>query len=128
MKTENKLLTVFSVFIFLVFLTGYYLYLNNTLSVPDWIAFLAGGSTTTLNFYLGIISLRIALNAPINRFLGIVFGGMLLRLILLLGVVYGGLQFLEIKRDVFIFVIFVFYTIYLVVEIFYFYLLKGKHP
>jgi hypothetical protein len=127
MKTENKLLIIFSGFILLVFLTGYYLHFNSTLSSPVWIAFITGGSLTTLNFYLGILSLRIALNAPNNRFLAIVFGGMLTRMLFMLVVIYIGVKLLEIRMDVFIFVIFVFYTIYLLFEIFYFYLLKGKH-
>jgi hypothetical protein len=127
MKKENKLLLIFSIFVFLVFFGGYYLYINDILSVQDWTAFLTGGTLTTLNFYLGILSFNLALNASHNRFLAIVLGGMLIRLFLMLGVVYAGLIFLQIRRDVFIFVIFVFYTIYLVAEIFYFYLLKGRH-
>jgi hypothetical protein len=126
MKKGNRVLIYFTAFIILLFLSGYYLYLNNTLSAPDWTAFLAGGFLTTLNFYTGIISLRIALKKPDNRFLSIVYGGMILRLALMLAAVYAGLQFLEFRRDVFIFVIFVFYTISLIIEIFYFYLLKEK--
>jgi hypothetical protein len=126
MKKENKYLIVFSFFIFLVFSAGYYLYLNDTLTVSDWKAFLTGGSFTTLNFFLGIISLKLALNAHNKFFIAIVLGGMMVRMIMMLGVVYAGIRFLEIRIDVFIFVIFVFYTIYLVFEVLYFYLLRER--
>jgi hypothetical protein len=126
MKKENKILIIFSVFIILVFLSGYYLYYSNTLSVSTWIAFISGLSLTTLNFYLGIISVLAALNASDKRFLIIILGGIFFRLVMLLIGVYAGIRLLEIRIDVFIFVIFVSYTIYLVFEIFYFYIIRGR--
>jgi len=126
MKKENRFILIFSSFIILIFLTGYYLSLYNILSKPDWIAFISGGLLTTLNFYTGVFSIRIALRSEQDRFMSILFGGMLIRLAILLGAVYTALKILEIKRDVFIFVIFIFYSIYLISEIIYFYLLKGR--
>jgi hypothetical protein len=124
MKIENKFISIFSSFIFFIFLTGYLLFLKGTLSSPDWTAFLAGGSLTTLNFILGLISLKIAVRSPDKRFLVIVFGGMMFRMLLMLVFIYISLKILQIKVDVFIFVIFGFYTLYLVAEILYFFLLK----
>jgi hypothetical protein len=126
MRTENKFLIVISVLIFSVFLTGFVFYFVELLSPQVWKAFLSGGILTTLNFFSGILSLRIALKSGANRFLSIVLGGMLIRMALMLGIVFIWLKFLQIKDDVFIFVIFIFYSFYLIAEIFYFYLLKGR--
>lgn len=126
MKKENKFITVFSVFIVFLFISGYLLYSTGTLSHSEWIAFLTGSLSTTFNFILGLVPIRIGINSSQKKFLIIVFGGILIRMTLMLAVVYLALKFLQISANVFIFVIFVFYTFYLFAEIFYLYLLKER--
>jgi hypothetical protein len=126
MRKENKFLTLFAAFILLLVIIFLILYFFHQFSDNDLTAFIYGFSLTTLNFIGGTLSIKIALDKENKGFLSIIFGGILVRMMLMLGAVYLGLQFLEIKTDVFIFVIFIFYSFYLIAEIFYFYLLKGR--
>lgn len=126
MKNGNKLLLAVSVFSFIIFLSLYILFLKSIILPQVWNSFLSAFMLAILNFYAGIVTFRKALTSEKERFSGIVLGGMVIRLILMLTGVYISLKFLQIREDVFIFVIFVFYTFYLITEIFYFYLLRGK--
>ncbi len=107
-------------------LAGYVLYAAGILSYPAWLTVIIGFALTTLNFIIGIISFRMAVKSSQIRFLAIVAGGIIIRLVFMLGIILIILQFLQISVDVFIFVIFIFYTLYLITEIIYFYLFKGK--
>jgi len=126
MRNGNKFLLVVSVFSLLIFLTGYILFLESVILPQVWNSFLAAAMLAILNFYAGIFTFRKALKSEKERFSGIVLGGTVIRLVLMLTAVYISLKFLQFRTDVFIFAIFVFYTFYLIAEIFYFYLLRGK--
>jgi hypothetical protein len=52
---------------------------------------------------------------------------MVLRLFLMLIMVFISLKFLDIRADVFIFVILFFYIVYLIIEIFYLFMIKGSN-
>lgn len=126
MRNGNKFLLAVSAFSFLIILTGYVLFFKSVILPQVWSSFLSAFLLAILNFYAGIFTFRKALNSEKERFSGIVLGGTVIRLMLMLAAVYISLKFLQFRTDVFIFVIFVFYTFYLIAEIFYFYLLRGK--
>ena len=126
MKKGSKFFAAFPGIVFLMVLAGYVLYAAGILSYPAWLAVIIGFALTTLNFIIGIISFRMAVKSSQIRFLAIVAGGIIIRLVFMLGIILIILQFLQISVDVFIFVIFIFYTLYLITEIIYFYLFKGK--
>lgn len=72
----------------------------------------------TINFILGIISIHYGLEKKDKIFLIIVFGGLVLRMILMLSLIVIGLKFLFVSLNSFIFTTFIFYFYYLLVEIF----------
>jgi hypothetical protein len=74
---------------------------------------------TTLNFALGLIFISRGFKKAVDLFLKIIFGGMILRLFLMLAAVYLSLKFLELSKITFIFLVLFFYVFYLIVEIFY---------
>lgn len=126
MKGGNKFLLLVPVLIFILVIAGYLLYRAETISRQDWMALILAYALTTLNYFLGLLSFRLGINASDSRFVGFVAGGILIRLILLLGLTSIVLILLQIKVEVFIFIIFIFYTLYLITEILYFYSFKGK--
>jgi hypothetical protein len=89
-------------------------------------SFILAGIITYLNFALGFLSITIGLGKPNNFFLFAVFGGMVLRLFLMVLMVFISVKFLDIRVGVFIFVILFFYIIYLIIEIFYLFIKKGS--
>ena len=85
-----------------------------------------GGFITYLNFALGFLSFSLAFGKSANIFLIVVFGGMVLRLFMMVIMVFISLKFLDIRVGVFIFVILFFYIFYLIIEIFYLFMKKGR--
>ena len=90
------------------------------LFLPALIAFFI----SSLNFTLGLISIKIGLKKHINSFMKIIFGGMVFRLFLTVSLVFISLKFLDINGNNFIFSIFFFYVLYLIIEVYYLNLLK----
>jgi hypothetical protein len=82
-------------------------------------AFLIAGIITTINFNLGVLSIKLGLKKTINSFLILFLGGMVIRLFLMLISVFICLKFLELKGNNFIFSVFIFYVFYQIIEIFY---------
>lgn len=80
----------------------------------------------SFNFGLGILSHFIGINRSNTVFLSMVWGGMFIRLILLVMLTFLTLKFLEINKNTFIFSSFIFYILYLIIEIFYLNLRKNK--
>lgn len=78
-----------------------------------------GWILTSINFYAGILPIIYALNKREKTFLIIVLGGMVMRLFLMLGIIIIFLQFLEFSQNAFIFTVFIFYNLYLFIEIIY---------
>ncbi len=89
--------------------------LNSSLYFP----ILYGGIITTVNFFLGVLSIKLGINKSAKSFLIFFLGGIVLRLFLLLISVFICLKFLELKGNSFIFSVFIFYFFYLIIEIFY---------
>ncbi len=74
---------------------------------------------TSVNFFLGILAIKLGLTSSDKIFIISILGGMLVRLILLLGAVFISLKFLDINHNSFIFTVLFFYIYYLTIEVFY---------
>jgi hypothetical protein len=83
-------------------------------------------SLTTIYFISGIALVNYGINKPSQLFLMSVFGGMAVRMLFILFLVFVSVKFFDIKLWIYIFVLFVTYFFYLVTEIVYLNLLKTK--
>ena len=101
----------------LLILAGYTLFaasnkiIFKSILIGDFLAF--------LNFILGLLFVFWGLNRPNKEFLASLFGGLLIRLSLLLILLTSTLIFLEINEISFIFSILFFYFFYVIIEIIY---------
>ena len=86
---------------------------------------LIGDFLAFLNFILGLMFVSWGINRPNKQFLASLFGGLLIRLSLLLILLTSTLIFLEINEIVFIFSLLFFYFLYITIEIFYLNLRKS---
>ena len=77
------------------------------------------GVITTLNFSLGMFSIKIGLKKSPKEFMLIFLGGMVFRLFLMISLVFICIKFLEFSRNSYIFLILFFYVFYLIIEILY---------
>ena len=80
---------------------------------------LFGNFLAFLNFILGLIFMTWGINRADKEFLASLFGGLLIRLSLLLVLLTSILIFLEINEISFIFSILFFYFFYVIIEIIY---------
>ena len=80
---------------------------------------LIGNSLAYLNFILGLLFVHRGINRSDKEFLASIFGGLLIRLSLLLILLILTLIFLEINEISFIFSILFFYFFYVIIEIIY---------
>ena len=109
---------IFSLFI----LAGYTLFaasnkiIFKSILIGDFLAF--------LNFMLGLMFVTWGINRADKEFLTSLFGGLLIRLSLLLVLLTSTLIFLEINEISFIFSILFFYFFYVIIEIVYLNLIK----
>jgi len=102
------------------------LYWFDRISFDIMKSFFLAGFITYLNFALGFASITFGIGKSANVFLVSVFGGMVLRLFMMLIMVFISLKFLDIRVGVFIFVILFFYIVYMIIEIFYLLMKKGN--
>jgi hypothetical protein len=119
MRLKKNLIPVVTLVSILFFIISYILFLSGVIDSITLITILAGGGIPFFNFITGYFSIRISLRQSDSLFLVIFLGGMLLRLFLMLLAVFLVLSFLEILAYSFIFIIFIFYSLYLISEIFY---------
>jgi hypothetical protein len=119
MKSAKKILLFgisFGIFS-LIILAGYSLVaasnkiIFKSILIGDFLAF--------LNFVLGLMFVTWGINRPNKEFLASLFGGLLIRLSLLLILLTSTLIFLEINEISFIFSILFFYFFYVIIEIIY---------
>jgi hypothetical protein len=101
----------------LLILAGYTLFAasNNII----FKSILIGNFLAFLNFILGLMFVFWGINRPNKDFLASLFGGLLIRLSLLLILLTSTLIFLEINEISFIFSILFFYFFYVIIEIIY---------
>lgn len=118
MLKKNRLL-VFLLVIPIIFITTVtILYSLNHLDSQIFYSLFWGFSISTLNLIIGLTSIRFGLEKSDKLFLIIVFGGLILRLFLMLSLIIIALNFLFVRLNSFIFTTFIFYFYYLLVEIF----------
>lgn len=94
----------------------------NLIAVSNKIIFksiLIGDFLAFLNFMLGLMFVTWGINRADKEFLASLFGGLLIRLSLLLVLLTSTLIFLEINEISFIFSILFFYFFYVIIEIIY---------
>jgi len=119
MIKENRLLYFILLLVVFFVLLGWASSFLGLFTTESAVAVTVSGFITTLNFLLGIYSLNIAYKRSDQMFMAIFFGGMILRLALILTAVLISLSFLELKQNSFIFSIFIFYILYLITEVVY---------
>ena len=114
-----------SLIIFLIFFLLFcLLFLLKIVSHELFIAVLISLFISTLNFFLGMLSIKLGIKKHTNSFMKFIFGGMVFRLFLMAFLVFVSLKFLDINRNNFIFSIFFFYILFLIIEVYYLNLLK----
>ncbi|TDJ54997.1 MAG: hypothetical protein E2O46_03415 [Ignavibacteria bacterium] len=119
MKLPKKILLFGISFgiISLLILAGYTLFATSNQTISKSI--LIGDFLAFLNFILGLLFVSWGLSRPNKEFLASLFGGLLIRLSLLLILLTSTLIFLEINEISFIFSILFFYFFYVIIEIIY---------
>lgn len=117
MSKENKLLYFVVFLVSFSVLAGWAGVLIGFFTTRSTAAVTVGGFITTLNFLFGVYSLNIAYKRSNQMFMAVFFGGMMIRLALLLTAVIISLTVLELKQNSFIFSIFIFYILYLLAEV-----------
>ena len=119
MKSAKKILSfgmIFGIFSLLI------LAILSISAVSNNIIFksvLLGNFLAFLNFLLGLTFATWGINKPYKQFLASLFGGLIIRLSLLLVLLTYVLIFLEINEISFIFSILFFYFFYVIIEIIY---------
>lgn len=117
-KANTLLKTASAVFIILILLFILLFYFS-IMDFKTFFSILAGALIVSINFVIGFSLIRFSINKTNEIFLLSVFGGMIFRLLLMLGIVLICLKFLEINTNSFIFSILFFYVYFLTVEILY---------
>jgi len=109
-----------SLIIFLIFFLSFCLLFVLKIVPSDlFIPVLISCLISSLNFFLGLMSIRIGLKKPINFFFKTIFGGMIIRLFLTVSLIFISLKFLDINGNNFIFSVFFFYILFLIIEVYY---------
>lgn len=118
MLQKNKLF-LFTLLINLMILFLFYLaYLLNSIRYDFFLAVLLAQTVVLLNFVVGFPVIMWSLQKNEQVFLLIILGGMLFRMVYLLGMIFLLLHFLKVNQKYFIFGIFLFYFYFLTAEIF----------
>ena len=119
MKSDKKILLFGISFGLISLLVLAILTLINVSNNNIFKSILIGNSLAFLNFILGLIFVFWGINRADKEFLASLFGGLLVRLSLLLVLLTSTLIFLEINEISFIFSILFFYFFYVIIEIVY---------
>lgn len=111
----NYLFYVLPLFFLILFL------IYNSFSDLEPILFnsvLYGFLIASISFIIGIVSIKFGLDKSDKTFLIVVFGGVILRLFIVLLLIILSINFLFVSLNSFIFTTFIFYFYYLIVEIY----------
>jgi len=106
-------------FILLVLIVLTFFYQGDKISASFYFPVLYAALITTFNFILGILSIKLSLKKSVKAFLILFLGGMVFRLLLMLAEVFICLKILELRGNNFIFLVFIFYVFYQIIEFFY---------
>lgn len=115
----NKLFIILSLIpiVFLLFIIQNYFHQKDSSNL--FFSLFYGYLFPTFNFVLGVLAIHFGFEKSDKLFLIIVFGGLVARLFLMLGLILMALKFLFVSLNSFIFTTFIFYFYYLLVEIFF---------
>jgi len=116
--SKNKIFIFFLIppIIFLLILIFFYFSLYVDLLILESLFY--GLLVSSINFILGILSFRFGLEKSDKIFLIVVFGGLIVRLFLVIILILIALKWLFVSLNSFIFTTFIFYFYYLIVEIY----------
>lgn len=123
---KNKLLRNTLFVYFVIMLLSIIFLTLGTLDSTLWKSIVFPYTLATLYFLSGIAAINFGINKPSQLFLMSVFGGMVIRMLFMLLIVFISIKFFEIKLWIYIFVLFVTYFLYMILEIIYLNLLKTK--
>ena len=115
---KNKVFLFFLIppIIFLLILL--FFYLSSYVDLLIFTSLFYGLLVPSINFTLGILSIRFGLEKSDKIFLIVVFGGLIFRLFLMIILILIALNWLFVSINSFIFTTFIFYFYYLIVEIY----------
>jgi len=119
MISSEKFLKSSLIFFLIFFLSFCVLFVLKIVPSEIFIPVLISCLISSLNFFLGLISIKIGLKKPFEFFFKTIFGGMIIRLFLTCLLVFISLKFLDINWNSFIFSIFFFYILFLIIEVYY---------
>ncbi len=117
--TSRKVIIITISFVVFSIISVFFISFNNLISKVDAYSIYLAILFASINFSLGILAIKIGFKRKYTVFFASVYGGMLIRLILLILLVFIALKFLDISRNIFIFLILFFYILYLISEIIY---------
>ena len=100
---------------FVLIITSYSL---GSINSTEFNSLFYGFLFSSINFFLGIISIHFGFEKSDNIFLILVLGGLIVRLFLMLILIVIALKFLYVSLYSFIFTTFILYFYYLIVEFF----------
>ena len=123
MNFPRKILLIANIFgvISLVVLAFYWTASSNQIVFKS---IFIGDAIAFLNFILGMICILYGINRSNKIFLISLFGGLILRLTIMLALVLVCLKFLDINEISFIFSLLFFYFFYVIIEVIYLYFSK----
>ncbi len=102
-----------------VFIVITALYQFNYIDLQTFLCLLIAKIITTVNFFIGLFTYDKGLNKDDKSFLLMVLGGQITRLFGVLIFIILGSNMLKLNNNLFILLVFIFYFIYLILEIFY---------
>lgn len=115
---KNRIFYFFSIIPVLFFITLVIFLMTKNLNSDLFFSLFYGFIFSTINFFLGVLSIHFGFEKSDKIFLIIVFGGLVIRLFLMFILIVIAIQFLFVRLNSFIFTTFIFYFYYLIVEIF----------
>ena len=115
---KNRIFYFFSIIPVLFFITLVIFLMTKNLNSDLFFSLFYGFIFSTINFFLGVLSIHFGFEKSDKIFLIIVFGGLVIRLFLMFILIVITIQFLFVRLNSFIFTTFIFYFYYLIVEIF----------
>jgi len=115
---KNRIFYFFSIIPVLFFISLVIFLMTKNLSSDLFFSLFYGFIFSTINFFLGVLSIHFGFEKSNKIFLIIVFGGLVIRLFLMFILIVIAIQFLFVRLNSFIFTTFIFYFYYLIVEIF----------
>ena len=111
---RNNFIIIISIFVLIIAF-----YLTSIISFRNFYSIILPAVFISITFFIAILFQFKAGKKQNAEFIGIVFKGMFIRLLILSVFVFTSLKFLDINKNSFIFSVLIFYIYYLVIEVIY---------